>query len=110
MCSYNKIDLSSETCKGADVKGYPTFLYYENGKFLEKYTGGRTTADFIAHVTKEKSADKPKPDTEEPTKKEPTKKEPTKKEPTKKEPVKEEPIKKEPVKKEPASDKQKTEL
>ena len=50
VCFYLVLDL----CKAEDVNGYPTFRYYENGEFVEKYNGGRNIEDFIQYTTKPK--------------------------------------------------------
>lgn len=36
-----------DLCKEHDVKGFPTFLFFENGKFLRKHGAGRTKDGFI---------------------------------------------------------------
>lgn len=38
-----------ELCKQEGVEGYPTFNYYNYGKFSEKYNGERGVSSFIMH-------------------------------------------------------------
>lgn len=33
-----------------EVKGFPTILYYENGEFVEKYHGKRSTLGIVQYV------------------------------------------------------------
>jgi protein disulfide-isomerase len=42
-----------DTCDKNGVKAWPTFNLYKDGEFVEKYTGGRTMADF-SHYVEEK--------------------------------------------------------
>lgn len=35
-----------ELCKQEGVEGYPTFNYYNYGKFVEKYNGDRGVSDW----------------------------------------------------------------
>lgn len=47
-------------CKDFDVKGYPTLLWLENGKKIDKYSGPRSLDDLKAYVEQKSStADKP---------------------------------------------------
>lgn len=51
-------------CKDFDVKGFPTILWLENGKKVDRYSGPRTVEDFKAYVekrleTKGEEEDKP---------------------------------------------------
>lgn len=39
-----------ELCKQEGVEGYPTFNYYNYGKFSEKYNGERGVSHFISYV------------------------------------------------------------
>ena len=43
----------SDICKTEDVSGFPTFKFYRNGKFVEKYDGGRTKPEFIKFMDKQ---------------------------------------------------------
>ena len=62
-------------CKDFDVKGYPTLLWLEDGKKVDKYSGPRTVEDLKAYVenrlasnsgeAKPKEEEKPKEDAEE---------------------------------------------
>lgn len=52
-------------CKDFDVKGFPTILWLENGKKVDKYSGPRTVEDFKAYIekrleTKGEEGEKPK--------------------------------------------------
>lgn len=52
-------------CKDFDVKGFPTILWLENGKKVDKYSGPRTVEDFKAYIekrleTKGEGEEKPK--------------------------------------------------
>lgn len=44
-------------CKEFDVKGYPTLLWLENGKKVDKYSGPRSLDDLKAYVVQRSSAD-----------------------------------------------------
>lgn len=46
-------------CKDFDVKGYPTLLWIENGKKIDKYSGPRTIEDLKAYVERRSSGEKP---------------------------------------------------
>ena len=39
-------------CLVQEIKSYPTFMFFQNGKFIEQYKGGRTKEDFISYVSK----------------------------------------------------------
>ena len=39
-----------DICKTEEVSGFPTFKFYRNGKFVEKYNGGRTKSEFIKYM------------------------------------------------------------
>jgi thioredoxin domain-containing protein 5 len=43
-------------CKDFEVKGYPTLLWLENGKKVDKYSGPRTVEDLKAYVDKRSNA------------------------------------------------------
>ncbi|KAG5684013.1 hypothetical protein PVAND_013266 [Polypedilum vanderplanki] len=49
-----KIDCTEHRpiCKDFDVKGYPTLLWLENGKKVDKYSGSRTVEDLKDYVEK----------------------------------------------------------
>lgn len=51
-------------CKDFDVKGYPTLLWIEDGKKVDKYSGPRTVEDLKAYV--ENRLAKPKEDEAKP--------------------------------------------
>ncbi|XP_013411035.1 thioredoxin domain-containing protein 5 [Lingula anatina] len=57
-----KVDCTAHNvvCQKADIKGYPTLLWYHNGVKLDTYDGARTHKDLKQFVSrmKEKSADK----------------------------------------------------
>lgn len=38
-----------DLCKQEGVDGYPTFNYYNYGKFVEKYTGDRGVSESKSH-------------------------------------------------------------
>ncbi|CRK96813.1 CLUMA_CG009948, isoform B [Clunio marinus] len=44
-------------CKDYDVKGYPTLLWFENGKKVDKYTGPRSLQDLKAYVEQRSSGE-----------------------------------------------------
>lgn len=44
-------------CKDFDVKGYPTLLWLENGKKVDKYSGPRSIEDLKAYVEQRASAE-----------------------------------------------------
>lgn len=44
-------------CKDFDVKGYPTLLWLEDGKKVDKYTGPRTLDDFKVYVEQRTSGE-----------------------------------------------------
>lgn len=44
-------------CKDFDVKGYPTLLWFENGKKIDKYAGPRSFEDLKAYVEKRSASD-----------------------------------------------------
>lgn len=46
-------------CKDFDVKGYPTLLWIENGKKIDKYSGPRTLEDLKAYVERRSAGEKP---------------------------------------------------
>ena len=46
-------------CKDFDVKGYPTLLWLENGKKVDKYTGPRTIDDFKSYIVERSTGEKP---------------------------------------------------
>lgn len=46
-------------CKEFDVKGYPTLLWLENGKKVDKYTGPRTIEDFKSYIVQRSTGEKP---------------------------------------------------
>lgn len=49
-------------CKDYDIKGYPTLLWFEGGKKVDKYSGPRSLEDLKAYVEEKSSAkgdDKP---------------------------------------------------
>ncbi|XP_077297082.1 thioredoxin domain-containing protein pretaporter [Arctopsyche grandis] len=52
--SIGKVDctLYRDICTEFDVKGYPTLLWIEDGKRIEKYSGQRSHADFKAFINK----------------------------------------------------------
>ncbi|RXM27704.1 Protein disulfide-isomerase A5, partial [Acipenser ruthenus] len=41
---------NNELCKQESVEGYPTFNYYNYGKFIEKYSGDRGESGFIGFM------------------------------------------------------------
>ena len=50
--------ISKSICEDRGIKGYPTLIYYRNGKVLEKYTKGRdlkSLKDFVKSKTKNSS-------------------------------------------------------
>jgi thioredoxin domain-containing protein 5 len=52
--SISKIDCTQfrPICQDFEVKGYPTLLWIEDGKKLEKYSGARSIDDFKVFVEK----------------------------------------------------------
>jgi len=50
--------LAKEICSAQEVKGYPTFLYFADGKFVEKYTGGRSKSEFLSFIKSKPTAAK----------------------------------------------------
>jgi len=54
--SISKVDCtqSKATCDKYDVKGYPTLLYFRNGKMIEKYTGANDLKSLKEFVKKMK--------------------------------------------------------
>lgn len=44
-------------CKDFDVKGYPTLLWFENGKKVDKYSGPRSLDDLKAYVEQRSSGE-----------------------------------------------------
>ena len=48
-----------DVCEKNGVKAWPTFLLYKDGEFVEKYTGGRTMADFSNYVEEKLERIKP---------------------------------------------------
>jgi thioredoxin domain-containing protein 5 len=46
-------------CKEFDVKGYPTLLWLENGKKIDKYSGPRSLDDLKAYIERRSSGEKP---------------------------------------------------
>lgn len=52
--SISKIDCTQyrHLCQDFDVKGYPTLLWIEDGKKIEKYSGARSHEDLKAYVEK----------------------------------------------------------
>lgn len=52
--SISKIDCTKyrPTCQEFEVKGYPTLLWIEDGKKVEKYSGGRSHVDLKKYVEK----------------------------------------------------------
>jgi len=44
-------------CKDFDVKGYPTLLWFENGKKIDKYSGPRSLDDLKAYVEQRTSSE-----------------------------------------------------
>lgn len=78
----SKIDCTKEekTCKQYAVSGYPTLLYFRDGKKIEDYSGQKTEADFKQFLKKMKKTDPKKATTEKTTAaKDETKKKSTKK-------------------------------
>lgn len=75
----SKMDCTKEekTCKQYEVNGYPTLLYFRDGKKLEDYTGQKTEADLKKFMKKMRK-------TESATTKDDTKKKSTKKDTKKK--------------------------
>lgn len=59
--SIGKVDCTEyrPICKDFDVKGYPTLLWLENGKKVDKYTGPRTIEDFKAYIVQRATGEKP---------------------------------------------------
>lgn len=43
-------------CKDYDIKGYPTLLWFENGKKVDKYSGPRSLDDLKAYAEERSSA------------------------------------------------------
>jgi len=41
----------SALCSSNDVKAYPAFKYYANGKFVANYDGDRNAADLLSFVS-----------------------------------------------------------
>jgi hypothetical protein len=39
-------------CTAQKVTTFPTFFYYENGKFVNEYDGDNTKEQFVQHVQK----------------------------------------------------------
>lgn len=67
-----KIDCTQHrpTCQDFEVKGYPTLLWIEDGKKVEKYAGARTHEDLKAYVEKMaavKGQEQKKEEAEKPT-------------------------------------------
>lgn len=54
IVSIAKVDCTEHqsVCEKFDIKGYPTLLWIENGKKIDKYTGQRNTADFKKYISK----------------------------------------------------------
>ena len=50
------------------MKGYPTFRYYENGAFVEKYGGGRDESSFVSFIKQKQEAKSDQKDAEQPKK------------------------------------------
>lgn len=65
-----KVDCTEnrEVCKSMEIKGYPTLLWIEDGKKVEKYAGGRSLESMKKYVEKMASGDDvaPKSKPEEP--------------------------------------------
>ncbi|XP_031697744.1 protein disulfide-isomerase A5-like [Anarrhichthys ocellatus] len=49
-----------ELCKQEGVEGYPTFVHYNYGKFVEKYNGDREEAGFIGFMRSLRGRDQEK--------------------------------------------------
>merc|ERR1719331_1270313 len=73
--SISKVDCtqSKMTCEKYDVKGYPTLLYFRNGKMIEKYSGANNLKSLKEFVKKMKET-APRPQVEDKEKKSKTKK------------------------------------
>uniref|UniRef100_A0A3Q2GQW5 Protein disulfide isomerase family A, member 5 n=1 Tax=Cyprinodon variegatus TaxID=28743 RepID=A0A3Q2GQW5_CYPVA len=52
--------LNHDLCKQEGVEGYPTFNYYNYGKFVEKYNGDRGEAGFIGFMRNLRGRDQEK--------------------------------------------------
>ncbi|MED6277983.1 Protein disulfide-isomerase A5 [Characodon lateralis] len=52
--------LNHDLCKQEGVEGYPTFNYYNYGKFVEKYSGDRGEAGFIGFMRNLRGRDQEK--------------------------------------------------
>lgn len=42
----------ADVCTAQKVTTFPTFFYYENGKFVNEYDGDNTKEQFVQHVQK----------------------------------------------------------
>lgn len=66
--SISKVDCTQHrsVCEQFDIKGYPTLLWIEDGKKIDKYSGHRSHEDLKEYVAKmlRKSADKSEDDDE----------------------------------------------
>ncbi|XP_057326193.1 thioredoxin domain-containing protein 5 homolog [Microplitis mediator] len=62
LVSIGKVDCTQyrDICEQFDIKGYPTLLWIENGKKVDKYSGARTHEELKEYVAKmlQKSTDK----------------------------------------------------
>jgi thiol-disulfide isomerase/thioredoxin len=45
--------------KEYDIKGYPTFVFFEDGEAMDKYDGGRDTGDFEQYLMHKVKAPEP---------------------------------------------------
>lgn len=57
-------------CKDFDVKGYPTLLWLENGKKVDKYSGPRSLEDLKGYVEQRAAGEGAEKPTEKPAAKE----------------------------------------
>lgn len=67
--SISKVDctLYRPICQDFDVKGYPTLLWIENGKKIEKYSGARQLTEFKAFIERKTGSAAKVQSTEKPT-------------------------------------------
>lgn len=52
MINIAKLDCTEyrSICKDYEIKGYPTLLWFENGKKIDKYSGPRSLDDLKAYI------------------------------------------------------------